>query len=354
MHPQVTANTPGSCPICGMDLVQRRAATAADSLPLTAVTARHINLRTAQVRQAPMLINIRSLGIVEFDQRSLHHLHSRVEGWIEAIGPAAVGDQVRAGELLFALYAPTLMNAQEELIQAAIREDTRLLHSARERLRALDVQPEVIARIERERQALRALPWVARQDAVLTESALRHGMFVKPGDQLVALADLSRLWVRAQLLQPQTAWVQLGQAAELQFPHLPGQRFHSQVSHLYPQLDPITRTQSLRLPLANPEQQLRPGMWADIQLQTELPSVLQIPREALIRTGSSTRVVILTGERFSVREVETGLEQGDWVEIRTGLHAGETLVTSGQFLLDSEAALSAGPRRLDAHSGHQH
>ena len=355
MHPQVRRDGPGSCPICGMDLVRaEHEGHEPDQLHVPASVQQQMNIRTTQVQRADLPRRVHSVGRLEYDPSGLHHIHTRVEGWIESVGVHAIGDRVEAGDLLFTLYAPELVNAQEELLQALSRDNQIQIRSSRDRLRALGMQQQAIEQLEQQREVQREVPWRAGRDGVVTDLAIRHGMFAAPGKLLLEIADLSTLWLRADVFDRQAAWVAPGQHAEVRLSYAPGQVQHAAVSHIYPALDTVTRTVQLRIPLDNDGERLKPGMWADVRIDAEpLRDALLVPREALIRTGQETRIVLREDAlHFRIRTVETGAISGDQVQILSGLDAGDEVVVSGQFLLDSEAALRAGHDRLDAHAHH--
>jgi membrane fusion protein, copper/silver efflux system len=196
------------------------------------------------------------------------------------------------------------------------------------------------------------VPWRARQDAYVTALGVRQGMYVAPGTEIMALADLSRVWLIADVFERQSSWLERGQPVEIGLPNAPGERREGEIEYIYPELDATTRSVRVRVPFDNQGQRLKPGMWASVTIYAGAREDLVImPREALIRTGQAARVVLVDDEaHFRVREVVAGMESGDWVEIREGLEPGDKVVVSGQFLIDSEASLRAGHGRLE----HQH
>lgn len=356
MHPEHRFDAPGPSPFMDMDLVPRYAdENEPGGVHVAAGIQQAMNVRTALVERGRMWRRIDTVGRVDVDESRVHHVHPRVEGWVETVGVNAVGEPVEAGQLLFTLYSPALVNAQEEFLDALRRGDAGSLRAAREKLRALDVQPEAVEALERAREVRRALPWVSRHDGIVTRLGIRHGMFVEPGDMMLELADLNSVWVHAEVFDRHAGWLATGQPAEITSSYAPGRTMESVVSYIYPVLDEVTRTVRVRIPLDNPGITLKPGAWTSVRIFAgPVDGVVMIPREALIRTGRSNRVVLRDGEtRFSVREVTPGIESGDRVEIRDGLVPGEEVVVSGQFLLDSEAALRAGHGRLEG-AGHRH
>ncbi|MCC5867089.1 MAG: efflux RND transporter periplasmic adaptor subunit [Gammaproteobacteria bacterium] len=356
MHPEQRFDEPGPSPFMDMDLVPRYADEADGARVNVAPGIQQVmNLRTTRARRGSLPRIIETVGHVGYDQSRLMHIQLRVEGWIEETHVNAVGEQITEGQLLFTLYSTELVNAQEDLLQALRRGADGTVEAARERLRALGVQDEVMTELERRGTALRAVPWLARHDGVVTELGVRRGMFVGPGQVLLETVDLSRIWLTADVFDRHADWLAPGQRAEVTIPYMPGEMRHAEIEHIYPQLDDATRTVRVRLPMDNPDTRLKPGMWSAVRIfANALDDVLMIPREALIRSGHAARVVLREdGQRFEVRQVVAGMESGDWVEIREGLAADEEIVTSGQFLLDSEAALRGGLDRLKG-AEHQH
>lgn len=313
-----------------------------------------MNIRTAPVEHGRLWRRIDTVGRLQVDESTVRHLHPRVEGWIGESSVHAVGDPVEAGQRLFALYSPELVNAQDEFLRARHSGNAEMIRATRQRLAVLDVQPAVIERIERAGEPLLYLPWYARHDAYVTELNIRHGMHVTPGMEMLVMADPKTVWLIADVFAGQVDWLAPGQPVEFELPTRPGQRLQGEVAFIYPELDTTTRTARVRIVLNNDNRTLRPGDWAKVTIfGGPRDHLLYIPTEALIRTGQSTRVVIRDDdEHFSVREVHAGMESGRYTEIRHGLSEGEEVVTSGQFLIDSEASIRAGHQRLGGHHDH--
>ena len=298
-----------------------------------------MNLRTFTARRDRLWRRIDTVGQVEPDESAIHHIHPRVAGWIQAVDVASDGETITAGQRLFTLYAPELVNAQEEFLQALRRGREMQIEAARGRLLTLGVQPEFIDRLAEKREVVENIPWHARHDGIVTMLGARHGMFVEPGDMLVEMVSLESVWVIAEVFDRHADWLAPGQPAEIRTTFRPGETFEARVDYVYPLLDADTRTLRVRLPVANADRLLKPGMWADVRIFAgPVENRLIVPREALIRTGQSERVVLrIEEELFELREVVSGMESGDYVAIAEGLEAGEEVVTSGQFLIDSEA-----------------
>lgn len=351
MHPQIARNGPGQCPICGMSLVQREVS--GDDGVTVRVPGRiqqSMNLRTATVERGQLVRRIDTVGRVQADENRLLHLHPRVEGWIGELDVNAAGEAVEAGQRLFTLYSRELINAQEEFLRTLSSGDD-MARAARQRLAALDVRPGVISEIEREREVIEYLPWYAERAGYVRTLNIRPGMFVSPGSDMIVTADPDRVWVIADIFTGQIAWIEPGQPVKIVREAKPGDVIEAEVDFIYPELDPETRTARARIELENTG--LRPGEWLQVTIFAEpADHVLFVPTEAVIESGSGARVVVREDDaQFTVREVRTGMVSGEHTEILAGISEGEDVVTSGQFLIDSEASLRAGFDRLgDSHA----
>jgi Cu(I)/Ag(I) efflux system membrane fusion protein len=188
----------------------------------------------------------------------------------------------------------------------------------------------------------------ASQDGIVSLLKVREGMFVQPAIEVMSLADLSSVWLLAEVFESQADWVKEGQFADVHLSYLPGKVWEGRVEYIYPSLSQKTRTLKVRLRFDNPGEQLKPNMYADVTIYGGAKKdVIVIPREALIRTGNEQRVILSQGKgRYTPRDVIAGIESGDWIEIISGLNVGDTVVTSGQFLIDSEASLKASIARM--------
>jgi Cu(I)/Ag(I) efflux system membrane fusion protein len=388
MHPQIIRDEPGNCPICGMDLVPveqeemagsgerkilyyrhphnpaitsdapRKDEMGMDFVPIyeeggtsvkiSPAVVQNMGVRTAVVERDKLWRRIDTVGYVDFDENRLSHIHLRIDGWIEKLAVKSEGERVSKSDVLFELYSPTLVNAQEEYLQALASGSQRLASASRERLRLLGVAAAQIDQLEKSRKVQQKLQIFAPQDGIVARLNVREGMFVKPATEVMMLADLSTVWLLAEVFESQSDWVRVGAPAEVKLSYLPGREWQGRVEYVYPSLDPKTRTLKVRLRFDNPDEDLKPNMFADVVIfGGARKDILVIPREALIRTGDQDRVILAMGEgRFKPRKVTAGMESGDWVEIQHGLREGDRVVISGQFLIDSEASLKASIQRM--------
>jgi len=247
------------------------------------------------------------------------------------------------------LYSREVVNAQEEYIQSLRSKNDYLRRASRERLEALGMSKQQIREVAKKRRAFQQVRILASQDGIIHNLNVREGMYVKPNMEVMTLADLSSVWLLVDVFERQSDWVATGQPAEVRLGYLPGQVWEGNVEFVYPTIDPKTRTLQTRLRFNNPDEVLKPNMYADVRIYAGPKlDVLSIPREALIKSGGAQQHVILSlGEgRFRAVSVLAGMESDGRVEIIEGLNEGEKVVTSAQFLIDSEASLKASFSRM--------
>jgi Cu(I)/Ag(I) efflux system membrane fusion protein len=354
MHPQIVKDEPGSCPICGMDLVpmtpEQTAALASGvvEVKISPTVEHNLGVRVAKVVRDTLWRRIDTVGYVDFDENHISHIHLRTNGWIEKLYVRSEGERVTKGQLLFEVYSPELVNAQEEYLQALNSGNKRLIAASDERLLALGISAQQIEAIKKTRKVSQYVRVYAQQEGILAKLNVRDGMYVTPQLEVMSLAELSSVWLLAEVFESQADWVRVGQPADVRLSYLPGRVWEGEVEYVYPSLNPKTRTLKARLHFDNPDEALKPNMFADVTIYGgPKKNVIVIPREALIRTGTEERVILSLGEgRYQPRTVVAGIETGDWVEILSGLKEGETVVTSGQFLIDSEASIKASLQRM--------
>ena len=335
----------------GMDLVPVYAdagGSDGSSVSIAPQVVQNLGVRTAVAERSRLWRGIDTVGYVDFDESKVSHIHLRTEGWIENLVVQSEGERVTRGQRLFNLYSPDLVNAQEEFVQALNIGNKGLIRASRSRLDALGIPGNRIKRLEKDRKPSQTIPVYAPQDGVVSTLPVREGMFIKPATRIMSLADLSSVWLLAEIFERQADWIEVGQSAEVRLPYQPGPVWEGRVEYIYPSLDPKTRTLKARLRFDNPDETLKPNMYANVKIYGgPRDDVIVIPVEALIRTGREDRVVLALGEgRFESRTVTAGIESGDWIEILTGIEPGDTVVTSGQFLIDSESSLKASMQRM--------
>lgn len=349
MNAAVTSPVPAKDNM-GMDYIPVYADSAGTTIEVSPSVENNLGMRTALVEQGSLPREIDTVGYVGYNKGLTTRLHTRAEGWVQNLVVRSSGERIHQGELLFTLYAPKLVTAEEEYLRVLAGGDADLTAASRQRLGALGI-PD--AHIDHLRQAGKAdpyIPYYADQGGVVEELDIRSGQYVTPDTQLMQLSGFSSVWVTAEVFEKQADWVGIGDAAELRLSALPGKVFKGKVDFVAPDLDAMTRTQQVRLRFDNPSELLKPGMFADARIfASPIQDAVSIPTEALIRTAEGERVVVaLSGGLFDVLPVAAGIESGDRVQILSGLKPGQHVVTSGQFLLDSEENLRGGLERLSA------
>jgi membrane fusion protein, copper/silver efflux system len=349
MHPSTHFDKPGKSPFMDMQLVPKygdRAGSDGRGAPTSSIeidprVVQTLGIRLATVVQGSFARVVDTVGLVAVDEHRIEAVQVREPGWVERLDVRAVGDSVRRGQLLAGIYSPDLLATQQELLIARASNDPTLIEAARRRLGLFGLSDVQIARIERTGQAERRIDYYAPFDGYVMELGTRQGAAVEPGATLFQLANLSSVWMIAEVPEAQAAWVKTGSPAEAQVPALPGERFNGKVDYLYPELTQATRTLKIRVVINNPDQHLRPGMFATAHLRgSTQESVLTVPTEAVIKTGTRSIVIVADGAtHFRPAVVRVGAENGGRSEILEGLQVGQNVVASGQFLIDSEANL---------------
>jgi membrane fusion protein, copper/silver efflux system len=319
---------------------------------------------------------VRTVASVTYDETRVAKVSPRIHGWVERIHVDFLGASVRRGDPLVELYSPDLLTAQEELLLArdlfdatrndpesrAHRRAARLLESARQRLDHWEISEDQIATLEETGVAQRTLVLRTPTSGIVIETNAFAGAHVTMGSTLYAVADLSRVWVEGEVFEKDLSLVRVGQAAHVRLQAYPGEMFHGTVSYIYPTVSVASRTGRVRVELANPDGELKPGMYAEIQL--DIPGareVVVVPRTAVLSTGERDVIFVRASDGTLVpREVTLGLPAGREIEILAGLEAGERVVSSAAFLIDAESNLGAAMDHLDGqapvpedpHEGH--
>jgi Cu(I)/Ag(I) efflux system membrane fusion protein len=350
MDPNYRRDKPGKSPM-GMDLVPVYASGSSegDGISISPTVESSLGVRTEAAAKRPLWRRVEATGYVGFDETKISHINLRTQGWIVRLLVNAEGERVSRGDLLFELYSPELVNAQREFLQAYERNDVRLMRGADGKLRSLGMIPSEIDALRQSGEVIENIQVIAPRTGIVTELNVREGMYVQPNSPIISLADLSTVWLQAEVFESQAEWVAEGQAAEAWLDYMPGSVFSGEVDHVYPVLNSETRTLRVRLKFENPGEKLKPNMYSRVSIFGRLrPNALSIPREALIRGSERDRVVVASGDgKFNVHEVLAGMESGQWVEIVAGITEGDRVVTSAQFLIDSEASLASSIIRLD-------
>ena len=299
---------------------------------------------------------IRTVGQVEVDERRLAHVNIKLEGWIDALFVNSTGERVTKGQKLLTLYSPELVATQTEYLLALKSQRTlggsafaevaegaqSLAEATRRRLQLWDITEDHVQDLERTGKVLRTLPLHAPQSGTVIKKVALAGMHVNPGDELYTIADLSHVWLLADIYEYELPFIKVGQTATVTLSYDPKTVLQGRIAFLYPTLDTQTRTAKVRFELANPREQLKPGMYANVELKIPLGTRLVVPSDAILDSGERQLIFIhLGGGQLAWRTVKLGVRAGDWVEVLEGLKEDEHIVTSANFLLDSESQLKA-------------
>jgi membrane fusion protein, copper/silver efflux system len=367
MDPTYIRNEPGKSPM-GMDLVPKYEEKNEDSEPASTIrvnptTVQNMGVRLAAVERKPLSKTIRAFGNITYDERRLYTVNTKFDGWIEKLNVNYVGQSVSKGEPLFKIYSPDLVTAQEEYLLALrqyrnisnstndrIKDNAkRLLAAARTRLGYWDISEEQIQRIEKTGKAAKAVTVYSPATGVVLKKNAYLGHFVKAGQHQFEIADLSNVWVDVEVYEYELPWVTKGMEASMDLSYVPGKQFKGRVLYIYPYLSEKTRTVRLRLEFDNRDAELKPDMYANIYLNATMgKESLTIPQEAVIDSGIRKVAFVAKGNgRFEPREIELGMEvNGNDYQVLSGLNEGEQVVTSAQFMLDSESRLREAIQKM--------
>ena len=362
MMPASKFDEPGKSPYMNMMLVPAYADSAATgdtgTVEISARMQQNTGIRTAQVTEGVLAPVVSAVGVITWNEREQAVLQARAEGFVEKLYVRATLDPVTSGQPLADLYVPAWVAAQEEfltLTRMQRNDIAALLDAAKSRMRQVGMNDEQIAVVESEGEVQRLVTIRAPQAGVISELAIREGMTVMPGMTLFRINGIESVWAEAEVPESQAALLHVGDMVTAQTPSVPGTTFEGQIQALLPGLDSQLRTRKARLELANPETQLVPGMLMQMDIRAAVQEqMLLVPTEAIIDTGSRTVVMLDEGAgQYRPVAVTIGIENGEQTEIKSGLRAGQRVVLSGQFLLDSEASLRGLEARLDPEAGTQ-
>ena len=415
MHPTYTSEKPGDCPICGMKLVpvetqeqpaEKTAGTAPgtpakkkimyrstmnpneisdqpgkDSMGMEMVPfeveeggaagevggriqvrisperQQLIGVRTAVVKIQPLMRHIRAVGRVDYAEPSLSVVNLKFDGWVEKLALGSTGRPVRKGEPLFDIYSPELVAAQQEYLialkaGASFGDAASFLKSAREKLRLWGFTDGQAEDLGRTGEVQKTVTVYSPGSGIVVEKNVVQGQKVMAGETLFRIADLSRVWILGEVYDYELPFIQTGQEVRVSLSYYPGESFTGKIAYIYPYLEPETRTNRVRVEVTNPGLKLKPGMFAEIEIQVDYGTRLTVPADAVLDAGESKIVFVAKGDGyFEPREVSLGARGQDLYEILGGLIEGEEVVTSANFLVDSESSLKAALSRMTKGSG---
>jgi Cu(I)/Ag(I) efflux system membrane fusion protein len=400
MHPQIIQEGPGNCPICGMKLTPVRSSGAVaetkptgerkikywkssmdptyvsdkpgkdqmgmDLVPvyedqiqegaisIDPITVQNMGLRTDMVEEKQLTRTIRTIGNIDYNEELLYTVNTKISGWIEKLYVEKTGDLVKKGQPLLEIYAPELVSTQQEYLTAlknyqqltdspyaeARKGAEELLKATKQRLLYWDISEAQIDQLENSGEVKKTLILYSPVNGVVTERNVTAGAFIEMGSDLYKIADLSTVWVLAHVYEYELPYVKMGQSAHIELSYFPGEMFHGTVSYIYPYLNEMTRDVKVRIELPNPDLKLKPEMYVNVIIASELPGKrIVVPEEAVIHSGKRDIVFVdASGGKYSPREVITGASgEGNVIEIKQGLMSNEVVVVSAQFMLDSES-----------------
>lgn len=351
MAPQQRFDKPGKSPFMDMQLQPKYADEASDTgVQVSSLVLQNLGIRIAQVEKTSFAEGIAAAARLEVNERQLHALPSRVSGYVERLHVRAVGDPVTAGQKVAEIYSPELLSAQQEFIvllrAEQLTDSTDLVRAARERLRLLGMAAREIDTLERSGQAMSRFGVYSPVSGFVLELATREGGQIESGATLLSIADMSSLWLIAEVPERDASRIQPGDAVEARLESAAGEIVSGKVDFVYPRLNEETRTARVRIVVPNPRNVLRPGTFARVSIRSADREGLSVPSEAVIYTGARSIVIVRDDAGFRPAEVRTGAELGERTEILSGLQEGEQVVASGQFLIDSEASLNGVLARL--------
>jgi len=411
MHPFIIRDEPGNCPICGMVLTPVKAENSAaperqaadrkvkhwvssmdptyvrqapgkdnmgmDLVPvydsggepnqivIDPVTIQNMGVRFASVERRNLSRTIRTVGLVAYDEPRQYSVNSKIEGWVEKLHVNATGQPVQKGQPLLEIYSPDLVAAQQEYLLALENSRRlaqnpypeiaagagRLLEAARTRLSYWDIDAQQIGALTEGGQIRKTMTLYSPNGGVVTMKKVVEGMRIMAGEELMQIADLSRVWINADLYEHDLPQVKVGQTATVEIPSAPERKLQGRITYIYPYVQNESRTVKARIEFANPGLELKPEMFANVVIATSTQGgALVVPGDAVLRSGQGSTVFVSLGEgRFEPRVVQTGMSDAEgYLQVVSGLKEGEKVVTSAQFLLDSESRLQEVVRKMSA------
>lgn len=340
---------PGKSPM-GMDLVPVYEDQGGEDgvVKISPVVQNNLGVRINKVRKGRLDREISTVGYISFDEEKLFHLHTRVDGWVEKLLAKATGDVVKKGQKLFELYSPDLVNAQEEYLTALKSKNRVLITASKNRLSSLGVSNWQINQLDKTRKVRQRIDYVATNDGFIESLNIRQGMFIKPSMEVLTIGQIDTVWVIAEVFERQSGWVKQGQTVDMTVAAYPEMSWQGVVDYIYPILDDKTRTLRVRIRFDNEDGLLKPNMFSRLTIHSGSDrDVLLVSREAIIRSGSMERVVKALGDgKFLSVAVKTGSESSGYIEVIKGLRENDRIVTSAQFLIDSESSLTVSFERM--------
>ncbi len=362
MTPGFISDKPGKSPM-GMDLVPVYEGEMGEAVTINPTMVQNIGVKTEVVLKRALSREIRTIGRLTYDERLIHHIHTKYGGWIDKLYVDFTGQEVNKNDALLDIYSPELVTTQEELILALKYQEslkgsafpeisrgaTGLVNSTLKRLELFDVPEHQIADLIKNQKVSKTMHIHSPVKGFVVKKNALHGMHVQPGMNLYMIADLSNIWVIVDVYEYEVPWVKLGQEAEMNLSYFPGKKFKGKVTFIDPILDSKSRTLKVRIEFANPNGDLKPEMYANVTLKSEVAlKKLVIPEEAVIYAGDKTMAIVQNSSgTFDSRELDLGVKTQGYVQVLKGLTKGEKVVTSSVFLIDSESRLKEALSKME-------
>ena len=311
-----------------------------------------IGIKTANVKSQPVHKLIKAVGRVDYAEPNISIVNLKFDGWIENLYVNSTGRAVRKGELLFDIYSPELVSAEQEYLIALkadkmLGDASSILKSAREKLRLWDVTDSQVEELGRTGQFKKSITVYSPGSGIVIEKNIVQGQKVMSGENLFKIADLSRVWILGEVYEYELPFIKTGQEAKISLSYYPGESFSGRITYIYPYLKPETRTNQIRIEVGNPGLKFKPEMFANLEIHVDYGTKLTVPADAVLDAGISKIVFIAKGDGyFEPREVKLGVRGEDVYEVLAGVSEGESVVTSANFLIDSESSLKAALNRM--------
>lgn len=344
---------PGKSPM-GMDLVpvyEKKQIDIDDDtiVRITAQVENNLGVKSELVKKTNISQIIHTVGYATADENNIEHITTYIDGWLRGLAVKTTGEVVKKGQLLFELYSPTLIQAQEEYILAIKSRNKALIEAGEQKLDTMGVSKDQIQILEKTKQAMDKVKFYSTKSGIVSKLNAREGMFVKPGMEIMTIEDLSNIWVIAEVFERQSNVVKSGQNTSASFPYMPNKEWIGKVEYVYPTLDLKTHTLKVRLSFPNMDLLIKPNMYANIKIHSApIKDVLTIPDTALIRSSKGDRVIMSLGNgQYRAQNITVGYQSDDKYVVHAGLREGDRVVTSAQFLIDSESSLRASFVRME-------
>lgn len=375
MHPNYISDKPGECPICGMTLVpieeekheEMSMEMPEGTIQISPQKQKLLNLTFGQAEYRNLAKTLQTVARFTYDETRLAFINTKFPGWVEELSVDYTGRTVRKGEPLFSIYSPELISAQEEYLLAikakqllqdsqteksvsTDQDGSRLLEASKRRLLLWDLQEEQIKKLEEVGRPFKSLTVYSPLSGFVVEKNILKGQYVMPGENLYKIADISKLWVLADIYEQDIALIQLGQETAIEVAAFPGKQFSGKISYIFPYLENETRTVQVRIELPNRDFKLKPEMYGNIKVRVDLGKRLTVPESSVIDSGQRKLVFVDRGNGYlEPRQIELGTAAGGYLEILKGLNAGERVATSANFLIDSESRLKSALEKPHQH-----